>query len=235
MSEGLDTSFASTRAGLFSLLVFRQIHFNSKAFVSCPAELRKVKFTTLVEYKDYVASLYAHFPDEAPSFFCNPSAHGSPVPERTIERADDYWNAAMSADLQWPPARQFATAYKTMQSYKTNLRPENKPFWSGLGSLTLFQLMLDVHFAGLVDEPTLDDMADIAGYLQKGAWSGLSCLKYVNNVHNKHETCAQFRRFYEDMCQALSVEQKAQFGWNPVICEHALCKFSRMFKRGFYN
>ena len=95
--------------------------------------------------------------------------------------------------------------------------------------------MLDVHFAGLVDEPTLDDMADIAGYLQKGAWSGLSCLKYVNNVHNKHETCAQFRRFYEDMCQALSVEQKAQFGWSPVVCEHTLCKFSRMFKRGFYT
>ncbi|KAI0086699.1 hypothetical protein BDY19DRAFT_908118 [Irpex rosettiformis] len=235
MTAGLDRDFASTRAGFFSLQVFRHIHFNTEAFRLCPPDLRQVQFHTLADYKQYVAALQAHFPGRGDFFFCNKRALGSPVNDRTIERADDYWDVAMSPDYTWPPPRRFAAAYQSMTEFKKCLAPEHKHLWSGVGSLSMFLLLLDMHFVGLVDEPTVEDIAGIVASLQKGATFGLRSLGYLNASFNNIECRNQFTQFHDDVSQALSEEQAKQYGWSPIVCEHTLCKFSRLFKEGFYH
>ncbi|KAI0083677.1 hypothetical protein BDY19DRAFT_998361 [Irpex rosettiformis] len=235
MNAGLGRAFASTRAGFFSLQVFRHIHFNTEAFKLCPQDLRQVEFHSLSEYKQYVTALKARFPGRDDSFFCDKKALGSPINNRTIERADDYWDVAMSPDYAWPPPRQFAAARKDMLFFKNSLQPEDKHMWSGVGSLSMFLLLLDMHFAGLVDEPTVEDVADIVASLQKGATYGLQKLGYLNASFTQVESRAQFQRFYQDMTCELTEEQVTQFGWNPVVCEHTLCKYSRLFGEGFYH
>ncbi|KAI0084092.1 hypothetical protein BDY19DRAFT_997943 [Irpex rosettiformis] len=173
MTAGLDTTFASTRAGFFSLQVFHHIHFNTEAFRLCPPELCQVKFHTLAEYKQYVAALQAYFPGRGDFFFCNKRALGSPINNQTIERADDYWNVAMSLDYPWPSPRQFASVYKSMSHFRKHLAPEHKHTWSGIGLLSMFLLLLNMHFVGLVNELMVENIASIIASLQKGATFGL--------------------------------------------------------------
>ncbi|KAI0683434.1 hypothetical protein BC835DRAFT_1423273 [Cytidiella melzeri] len=61
MNNLLDQTFAKTRAGLFSLLVFWYIHFNTEAFVQCPDNICQVQFRSPGEYNDYLQALFQKF------------------------------------------------------------------------------------------------------------------------------------------------------------------------------
>ncbi|KIP02143.1 hypothetical protein PHLGIDRAFT_16746 [Phlebiopsis gigantea 11061_1 CR5-6] len=68
---GIDLSFGATNAGLFSLLIFRNISFNTEALRRVPDDVRQTQFQSLVEFKVYADHLEQLFLEEDKDFFCN--------------------------------------------------------------------------------------------------------------------------------------------------------------------
>ncbi|KAI0788938.1 hypothetical protein BC629DRAFT_1593435 [Irpex lacteus] len=236
MNRELDRDFAGTREGLFSLQIFRFIHFNSVAFRDCPGDIRKVMFTSIAEYEEYLQALRSKFPNATDSHFCNPKAHGSPVPERKLNRYIDFWEVSRRTDLAWPPPRNFATAYNFYMSYEPTVVRNGTTYnlWIGVGPLTRYLFVADLYAAGLLDPPSVDDIALAAATLRKGAMRGLILTGFLPKGGTKSQILKAFRAFYHAVSSALSPERIAQYQWNPITAEHTLCKFSRMCAKKFY-
>ncbi|KAI0085726.1 hypothetical protein BDY19DRAFT_908928 [Irpex rosettiformis] len=79
MSCNVDKAFMRTRAGFFTSLVFRNISFNSEAFLNCPDALAKFMFNNLDEWNTYIADLHDYFSEEPEDYFCNRLALGQPL------------------------------------------------------------------------------------------------------------------------------------------------------------
>lgn len=236
MNTGLDQSFAETRAGLFSLQLFRFIHFNSVAFRDCSATLRKVKFENLAEYEAYLHAVRLEFPNAEPSCFCNSRAHGNPVAERTIDRYSDYWLVSRRDDLTWPPNRNFATTYAFYNTYNPTVVRDGETIrlWAGVGPLTRYLFVADLYAAGLLDAPTVADIAAVAAALRKGAMRGLNLTGFLPDGGTGMRAREAFHAFYAAVSDALSAEQVVNFQWNPITAEHTLCKLSRMHAKKLY-
>ncbi|KAI0750357.1 hypothetical protein BC629DRAFT_1231353 [Irpex lacteus] len=232
--SSLSRAFAKTRAGLFSLQVFRFVFYNSQAFSTCPPEIRKVEFKTLEEFNQYLETLRTHFRRDDDAFFCDKQALGQTITQRSTSRAADYWTLSNRADFTWPPSRGFMTTWEDLHILKRSLGEENKHLWAGVGPLSTYLFVADMHFAGLLDAPEIDDIGNIIASLQKGAMAGLRKLKYLEEVATRAQVVAAFRQFYEDVEGSLTPQQQEQFSWSPIVAEHTLCKYSRMYGEGYY-
>ncbi|KAI0683761.1 hypothetical protein BC835DRAFT_1422990 [Cytidiella melzeri] len=237
MNNLLDQTFAKTRAGLFSLLVFRYIHFNTEAFVQCPDNIRQVQFRSPGEYNDYLQALFQKFsthPQDS-KFFCNIHALGQPIASRNFNRYTDYWEVANSNDIAWPPSRNFAHAMRDIHKYKLGLGEGKKHLLEGAGDLSEYMLLADMHAAGVVDSPTPDVVGRLVASLAKGGVAGLILLGYTAKGAGRFAVQSAFVKFYEDMRSLLSEDQLQRMQWNPITAEHTLCKFSRMYKKRCYT
>ena len=107
-----------TRPGFFTALLFRNIFFDSAAFLDRPEFLSKYKFSTLDEWVAYVCELRMHFKDKPEDFFCNPSAYGQHVANRTIEQGEHLWDVSERCEwpTEWPVS--FKDMYALIQRIK---------------------------------------------------------------------------------------------------------------------
>ncbi len=244
MKKHLSLDFAKQLEGFFSLQVFRCIHFNSGAFRDCPKNLREVEFDDLEQYEAYLTTLKLKFRGAKDGYFCNSAAHGSPTAFRTLDRYKDFWEVTNRKDFLWPPDRNFATTYAFFKTYKPTkdvqklidgeMKTVEYNLWNGVGKLTRYMLVLDMWGAGLLDCPSLDDIATIAAELSLGACKGLTLLGYLANGGKGDEAKQAFCDFYNDVRERLSDEQIENFQWCPVTTEHFLCKFGRMVDKHHY-
>ncbi|KAJ7741798.1 hypothetical protein DFH07DRAFT_688069, partial [Mycena maculata] len=83
----------------------------------------------------------------------------------------------------------------------------------------------DLSYAGAVEAPTVDDIAFIIWDLNKGAVAGLEELNLIP-LH-KQAVKHAVRALYKRLQQALPEEMKTAVGFDPIVLEHSLCKFSR--------
>ena len=173
MAAHINNSFMRTRPGFFTALVFRNILFNSEAFLNCPPTLSKFQFSTFDEWTEYAENIRLHFKGRPVTFFCNPSALGQPISERTIDNASHFWE--VSVKCEWPAVwpLKFANMYDLLGRIKDDLR------LPGCGPLGLYLLCADMVRYGMVERPSLDEMADVIFNLRKGALSGLELLGYI--------------------------------------------------------
>ena len=94
--------------------------------------------------------------------------------------------------------------------------------------------------AKLVTMPTVEEMGKIIRENRSGALKGLATLHYlqckIEKVKNasKDQVCAAFSRFFADVSDDLSIEEKTQMSWNTITAEHSLCKLTRMVRKGHY-
>lgn len=242
MNQGLKLDHAMTRAGFFSIMLFRFFHFNSSAFINCPPNLREVQFESVGAFETYLQGLRLTFTNQEDSYFCNPAAYGQPVPQRTVDRYRDYWDVSQRNDFVWPPNRSFAVTYEFYKTYKpkvkTGVDAKGKDvfrqLWAGAGKLNRYLLVADMCRAGLVDLPTVEDMAGVAAYLSKGAASGLQVMGFLTKGGTGPLIRTAFVAFYEAVTEELTDEQKVEFQWDPITAEHTLCKFTRITRRGYY-
>ncbi|KAI0683725.1 hypothetical protein BC835DRAFT_1310925 [Cytidiella melzeri] len=196
----LDQTFARTWAGLFSLLVFRYIHFNTDAFVQCPDNIRQVQFRSLGEYNHYLQALFQKFsthPQDS-KFFCNVHALGQPIASRTWNRYTDYWE---------PPLRNFADAMHDIHKYKLGLGEGKKDLLEGAEDLSEYMLLADMHAAGVVDSPMPDVVGRLVASLAKGGVAGLIFLGYTAKGAGRFAAQSAFVKFDEDMRSQLSEDQ----------------------------
>lgn len=242
MNRGLKLKFAKTKAGFFSLMLFRFIHFNSGAFLACPPDLREVQFESIAAFETYLQQLRLRFPDEGDSYFCNSAAYGQPVSQRTLDRYQDYWETSQRDDFTWPPNRNFAVTYNFYKRYTPSVvigvdadgNNIVKKLWTGVGKLNRYLFVADMCQAGLVDLPTVEDVAAIAAFLNKGAARGLHVLDYLSEGGTGPLVQAAFVTFYEAVRSELTEEQQVEFQWNPITAEHTLCKITRILRKHRY-
>ncbi len=246
MRKHLTLDFAKQLEGFFSLQLFRCILFNSGAFRDCPDNIRNVEFHSVKEFEAYIDALKLKFKEEKnnPTYFCNSGAHGTTTALRTLDRYRNLWDTSRCGDFVWPPDRNFATTYAFFKTYDPTKnvetivngqkKTEKVHLWKGVGKLTRYMLVLDMHGAGLVDAPTLDDVATIAAAFRLGAVTGLIVLGYLHKDGRGEDAKKAFCDFYNDVRDSLSEEEIVNFQWNPMTAEHLLCKFGRMVGKKHY-
>lgn len=230
MSESFDKEFARSRNGFFSLQIFRFIHFNSGAFRDYPSDLRKIQFNSQQAFDTYLSDVRARFPKEEEAFFCNKNALGQTIHSRKATRSGDYWIASRDTTVAWPPSRDFATARKNLWAFKKSVGET----WAGVGALSCYLFVADLHYAGLVDEPTPQDIAAVISWVRKGGMDGLKALKYITDCSTKPVVEEKFLLYYSDVTDTLTEDQRDRFRWNPIVAEHTLCKILRLQGLGYY-
>jgi hypothetical protein len=234
----LNPTFAATRAGLFSMQVFRFIHFNSDAFAQ--HENPKIEFESPASYLEYMETLIAKYPNKPSSFFCNKKAFGQTIKERTWQRYQDYWAVAHSDAFVWPPERAFKTTWKNLNNFKDMsvqlvAHDGGLAQWRGVGKLNLYMLAVDMCAAGLVDPPTVDDVAEVVAALKMGAMQGLVAGSYCVQRCSHLAVRLAFVEFYHNMTDRLTADQTNRFGWSPIVAEHLLCKFVHLLNKEVYK
>ena len=138
----------------------------------------------------------------------------------------------------WPPSRDFMTALQEIRDIKTHLSNSatnnGRNLWDGVGSLCQFQLLADMHAAGLVDTPTAEHVGQVVASLRAGARDGLIATGHITGSSTATATQRGFVQFFDDVTSSLTEDQIQLFGWNPIVAEHTLCKLLRMLKRNKY-
>lgn len=233
----MSLKFAQTREGFFSLQVYRFIHFNTGSFVDNPPA--DVSFSSVEEYANYINSARAAAGPKAPErYICNKKAFGTNIDRRTWDRYPDYWAVSRLEKAVWPPSRDFGAALRELRALKDHTKTvktgTKTNVWDGVGPLCIYQLLADMHAAGLVDAPSAEQVGQLVAELRAGGKCGLIDAGYCFESSSGREVRAAFVKFYEDVRGALTSEQVERLKWTPIVAEHTLCKLSRMLKQNHY-
>ncbi|KAL0569462.1 hypothetical protein V5O48_012502 [Marasmius crinis-equi] len=100
----------------------------------------------------------------------------------------------------------------------------------GAKSLTNLQLANTLALLGICQQPTVDDIAEAAFHLNKGACRALYLLGYHGD-HSLPQVRMAFRAIYKWMEISLSDEDKEELRFGPMFLEHLLCKLKRWLDR----
>ena len=205
----MDLMRARTRGGLFSLLLYRGISFNTGCFSYTPPQQRTVSiiyllslgdtvsndnqiwFDTLQDWKTYRANLKAYFsiPTNVPAefrrsglsdvFWCNANAYGQYLKDRTEAQDDKFWELSQSVDWPDPAWPQFPIPFVTMLKWVQHTKKSKPHLMASMGTLSIYLFVADMYPAGLVQLPTVNDMGPIINQLNAGAVKGLTLLGYL--------------------------------------------------------
>ena len=104
--------------------------------------------------------------------------------------------------------------------------------FDNVGPLTAYLLVADYVEAGLVQEPTIEELAQLILELNRGALQGLRALGLLPlGKHHKVAPCdvlLAVRKVWAYLEENLSAEVKEETKLSPILLEHALCKYSRL-------
>lgn len=250
--------FIVTPPGLFSLLVFRLITYNTEALRRTPADQRQVMFHSLDEWTGYLTRLRELHGNQSPDFYCNRNATGHQTQaDRVIGNVSAYWSASQESEwtthfangpisfaecrnlinsLRYTPD-ETDTAKKSTKGKNKKPSPNAKLPQCGTGLLSQYLLCTDLAYAGVIKPPSVTEIAQQIYALKSGGLNGLRllgyCRKSLNRPRNSSESSEDmvieaFCRFFDDIDARLEDQEKEQMGWDPLMAEHTLCKVTRL-------
>lgn len=235
--SGIDAEFARTNSGLFSLLCFRGILFNTNLLREYGNSL-DLRFDSADAFWEWERDVREIFPGRPPSFYCNPFAIAKqPSNNRDFDNFYIYSDTALASD--WSTF----VNNKALENGKLSVlaviqwirNVKTKQPIPDFGDLSQYLLTADLCSIGLCQIPSPEEMGLIIHQLNRGAISGLKVLRYLSDLPNSQLSAAgiqtAFLSFYQDVDQLLSDDQKINMWWNSVTAEHSLCKISRMKKK----
>lgn len=243
--ENLTKEIAQTPGGRFSLLLFRNVLFNTQ-YLTAPSngdDNPRVIFTDLEDFTQHVDNIrtqqLSHLDDDAARkrWFCNKRAFGGQaIGARDISNATVLWEVA-SDPGRWSSLRPdgtpmtFADGLSTLQQLSTPQTPI-----PGFGALTSYLTLADMCSHGIVAMPSPIQMGEKIYQINKGALAGLKHLGYLGQDGKRKRTkgmakttvVAAFELFYNHITDALSAQEARDMGWNTLVAEHVLCKVVRL-------
>jgi hypothetical protein len=80
----------------------------------------------------------------------------------------------------------------------------------------------------ILDMPAIEDWAKLIHHVQKGATMGLQALTLLGEKFTEEEVVDAFTQLHAFLLENLSEEDQELMGYNIVMLEHALCKFTRI-------
>lgn len=241
VKSGFTKAFVTTKAGLFSVLLFRFITFRTRALTDTPPSDRKIVFGDLAEWKEYVSHLRQLHGEQAKDFFCLRAGPGRrPQPGRVIENAEDYWEVAL--ENNWQTAFEsgslsFCECLSIIDKFRTKKRRSKRP--PQFGKLSQYLTATDLVYAGAVDMPSIEDIACQIHQLDAGGLKGLRLLGYLPPITEVEletlettvdQVTEAFTHFFEDVSVRLNSTEKTEMGWDVIMAEHSLCKISRLWQ-----
>lgn len=199
-----------TRAGMFSILVFRGILFNTKAL----RDGAPLMFHTLAEWMTYRRK-------KKESYCCNTRAYGV-TNSRSTANAAAYW---AGSDAIVERIRE-GTGFLELVKFIADKKVRKKSAYPGFGKLSSYLLVVDLVYAKVVTEPTIEEIADTVVWLDKGAAAQLRQLGVPRD--RVREEFIEMYRFL--MSEGLTQDERERMGFNVFVQEHGLCKRGRFYK-----
>lgn len=250
MNAGLDHDFVHTQEGLFSMMIFHFITFNSQAFIFRLQHLQKIRdstssrssfliyflqeqFRSLDDWNQHIVALKRHFEDKPSLFFCD-TKHRKGC---NTANADKFYEFAKQC--QWPLSNELPVTFeyvwswiKDVKSYHNNLLPSMGTFWQYL-------LIADMCKVGLVSLPSFGDIGSIISKVNSDTIASLQDLRYLPpsllaSQATISESTLAFTQFYRDVEENLTNANRIALDWNTIVAEHTLCTFKRLNKAGYY-
>ncbi|TFK80882.1 hypothetical protein K466DRAFT_604963 [Polyporus arcularius HHB13444] len=98
-----------------------------------------------------------------------------------------------------------------------------------VGKLTAYLLTADLVYAGKVEPPSMETMGQVIHYNQLGSAAGLHKAGLIGDPKSasQPEVIAAFKCVYEFLDRTVAEEDKRLIGFDEIMVEHLLCKFSR--------
>lgn len=218
-----EEEVVKTTEGIFSAVVYRGITYNTD-FSMHPHS--PMVFQDIADWNSRVKAHKDQHPgcEEDKHYFCKPNAYGQSIVGRGVEKANLYWDEAKR--LNWP---QNFTAAKGRMTFKECFLMFRTAHFTSMGNLCMFLLVGDLHYAGVCDAPTAQDVASFIlaqGPNKSGSYKGLVELGLVGDGASRLQV-EQALLAVESHIKAAFTEEEIQIMGLDLICvEHLLCKFS---------
>jgi hypothetical protein len=203
-----------TREGFFDAIIFRLI---TQASPFLLAE-KQVCFGSLHSFQETTKG-------KVQESYCNPTATGQHIRFHNIPHIPAYWeNSADWGDYVSGPG----ITFDSLRTWLTGKKGSKTRFY-GMGNLVGWLLATDYAYAGLVTMPDVSEVGRIIYDIDAGGKGGLKLLGF--DVGTK-EACAEAMEcVWAKVQEHLTSAELSQMGLEPITLEHALCKFSRLYKK----
>ncbi|EIM79194.1 uncharacterized protein STEHIDRAFT_163955 [Stereum hirsutum FP-91666 SS1] len=206
-----------TRGGLFSALLFRAITFGAPALYDHPGY-----------FADMAAWLQFYDPSKPASYYCKTTVYGNGV-HRGPQNAAQLWEASASLLEMLQGSEQ--PSFNNVWHHLVFARGEGGlMMYPTVGKLIGYLLCVDLVYAGVLHEPSSQELGDIVADVAKGARDGMVRLKLIRARASKKNVSLAF----QSLCMYLSSQYNVPHlsgCLNGFIVEHGLCKYKRLAKR----
>lgn len=207
-----------TRAGFFSATVIRAVTFSAPVLVHDG----RAFFNDLKSW----TAMRAQVTDDR--YLADITAMGTPCQTRHPDTVPILWTnshawEALVADRSTFPAVDFFHFLYGGPKRVLNVH--------GLGRLGAYLLTADYVYAGLVDMPSVSDMAYFINTIKGGALAGLQSVGLLpsDRFDESHQSVlAALRSLNHYVLQSFTDEELDLMGYDIIMLEHALCKFRRL-------
>lgn len=203
-----------TREGFFDAVIFRLI---TQASPFLLVE-KQVCFGSLRSFQEATKG-------KVQESYCNPTATGQHSRFRNIPHIPTYWtNSADWGDYVNSPE----ITFDSLRTWLTGKTGSGTRFY-GMGNLVGWLLATDYAYAGLVTMPDVSEVGRIIYDIGAGGKGGLKLLGF--DVSTKEACAKAMERVWAKVQEHLTSAELSQMGLEPITLEHALCKFSRLYKK----
>jgi hypothetical protein len=212
--------------GFWNVLTFRGVTYGSPY-----AEKQLQWFDTYDEWADYYARSNNTVKGNKQRYFVDVCAYGFNNKHRKIENIKTYWEERhrWTAFIEGNPDVKQTYRFLT-QIHKEGVNLHKKVF-PNIGPLTALLVCGDLIELEILDMPPIEDWAKLISDVQKGATTGLQSLALLGNTFTSEEVVDAFTKLNAFLMQNLSEEDMELMGYDMVMLEHGLCKFTRILTK----
>jgi hypothetical protein len=219
-----EENILNTRLGYFAALFWRGIGYRT------PSVTDGRMVFNLTEFQQHFTSLGTG----GEQYYCNKAAFGPSNVGRTTNSAPTYWKSSgLSECTDWLFNNQLPTFREQWKFFITK-RVDGEKAFPQYGNVVSLALTGDYVYAGKVLMPSVEDMGGVVWEIDRGGVAGLRGAGYFDSQRPSLDmTHAAFEDVYHYLDAHLTQREKELIGFNVLMVEHTLCKFSRAYNNGW--
>ncbi|KAJ7133843.1 hypothetical protein C8R46DRAFT_1048237 [Mycena filopes] len=231
--NSFDPGHARLLAGLFSGLIFRVVIF---------ATLFSLEATTHFNAPAAWTTEAAKFAGKPESFFCNLRTYSGQKCDRGPHLISEYWTTINDPGCpNWEKNTRkglydFAECFAFLTAKKC---------FAEIGDLIGFLFTADFYYASAVKAPSVATVAALIRTINAGGMAGLEQLELIPagpegargrpRKGDITQVKAGFTRLYDFLHTKLSPASKTRMGFDAIMVENSLCKWTRWLKLKFVS
>jgi hypothetical protein len=167
-------------------------------------------------------------------YYCNKAAFGPSNAGRTTDSAAIYWESSGLAECTNWLFNNERPLFRDQWRFFIRKRIGDEKAFPQYGNVVSLALTGDYVYAGKVLMPTVDEMGTVVWEINKGGVAGLRGAGYFDaDRPSSDATVEAFRDVYDYLNAHLTQQEKELMGFDVIMVEHMLCKFSRARVNGW--